>query len=737
MFDFNVYSKIKTKIKTFPLIRQFDSDDCGATCLLMISRYYRLPYSRPNIRELCHQSIYGTTLEGINYAANRIGFQTLNSKISIKKLKEIPLLPSILHWNDNHFVVLYKISKKYFYVADPALGKIKYKQDEFIKYWYSKGGENGVTVFLEIPIEKKNLKKIPIWKEYTQIINHLSPHLKYFFIILLCMGVALATQFLLPILSQKLVDNGILSDDLSLIKLVLLGYISISLGKLFFEFIRGWLALIVGTKFNIESISEFILRLINLQMHFFQSRKIGDILERIKDHYRIESFCTATIFDVIFAFLTILAYSIVLMIYNQILFFIFTFGSLLYIGWLFLFVNKRKIIDQQKFDQYSKSHSKVVQIVRGIEEIKLNGIGKLLVESWKKTQSVLLKIRLKNYILEQMQMSGGKLLSETKNFIVLYFAALFVIDDSITLGMFISIQYIVGLLTNPIEQFVSFIRSFQDALISFERRKDIYDFATDDLLVSEKLPKNYCFNIKFDKVSFRYNKLSHHPVLNEISLNIPKGSLTAIVGKSGSGKSTILKLLMGLYFPDRGNIFIGNHNLTQLEKKTWRQQCGVVMQDGYIFSYTLTNNISLGDSYNIEERLAKAIQIANLWDVIDLLPKGLNTHLGEEGIELSKGQKQRILIARSVYKEPSYLLFDEATNSLDTTNEKIIFSNLMNFCQGRTVLVIAHRLSTVKMADYIIALENGAIAEVGSHEQLISEKSVYFNLVSDQLDMNN
>ncbi len=729
---------------SFPHYSQYDAMDCGPTCLRIVAKYFGKHYKLDTLRDRSHITREGVSLLGISRAAESIGFRTMGVKIGFEQLKTEAPLPAIVHWNQNHFVVVYKITGKkgeeVMHVSDPAAGLIKYPVNEFLNCWQStaEGEEKqGVALLLEpTPDFYSSADEKLDKRRLSYIFKYLQPFRRL--IVQLFLGLLLGSllQLLLPFLTQSIVDQGIGNRNISFIYLVLIAQLVLTLSRVSVEFIRGWILLHLGTRVNVSLISDFLAKLMRLPMRFFDTKMTGDLMQRIGDHKRIESFLTGTSLNVIFSFVNVIIFGIVLLVYSYKIFVVFFIGSALYALWVVLFLKKRAELDNRRFAQMSANQSNVIQLIQGMQEIKLNGCEQQKRWEWENIQAKLFRVSVKGLALSQYQQSGAFLLNETKNIIITILAAKSVVDGNMTLGMMLAVQYIIGQLNSPIEQLISFFNAMQDAKISLERLSEIH--LRDD---EEKLEDNLVADTPSDadliveNLSFRYEGPDSELVLNNVNIKIPVGKQTAIVGTSGSGKTTLVKLLLGFYPPSSGEILLGQNNIDTYSIRHWREECGVVMQDGFIFSDTIAHNIAPGAESIDKQQLVRAAKIANIYDFITSLPLGFNTKIGGEGHGLSQGQKQRILIARSVYKNPKYIFFDEATNSLDASNERMILENLQEFFKGRTAVVVAHRLSTVKNADQIIVLEKGNVVEVGTHKELTASKGAYYTLVKNQLEL--
>jgi ATP-binding cassette subfamily B protein len=724
--------------------------DCGPTCLRMIAAHYGRTYSLEGLREKSHISREGVSMLGISEAAENIGFRTVGARLSFDKLTEAPL-PCIVHWNQNHFVVLYHIAetghapslrkRTRLYVADPASGKLNYTKEEFCNCWLStkrEGKDEGMALLLEPTPDFYSREEEKInRKGFSFLFSYLKPYKNLVVQLLLGMLFGSLLQLIFPFLTQSVVDIGINNQNLGFVYLILIAQLMLTLSSSTVEFIRGWILLHLGTRINIALISDFFIKLMRLPMGYFDTKMTGDILQRIGDHSRIQSFLTGSSLSTLFSMFNLLIFGIVLALYNLKILTVFLIGSLLYFGWVWIFMKKRAELDHKNFAQQSAHQSNVIQLVTGMQEIKLNACEQQKRWEWERIQAKLFRLRVKGLALGQYQDSGAILINQTKNILITVLVAQLVIEGQMTLGMMLSVQYIIGQLNGPVDQLIGFFRSTQDARLSLERLSEIHGKEDEEPVDSPKIreiPESK--ELRLENVDFAYDETSAgKPVLNQINLTIPARKQTAIVGMSGSGKTTLVKLLLGFYPLKKGNIYLGNNHLDAYSWREWRKRCGVVMQDGFIFSDTIAKNIAPGVESIDRERLLNAVIVANIRDFIESLPLAYNTKIGSEGHGLSQGQKQRILIARAVYKNPEFVFFDEATNALDANNERTIMDNLSQFFEGKTVVVVAHRLSTVRNADQIVVLENGAIVETGTHEELTKKQGAYYKLVKNQLEL--
>jgi len=760
--------------------------DCGPTCLRMVSKHYGKNLSLQTLRDKTQIGKEGVNLLGISEAAEAIGFRTQALKLTYKTLAEDATLPAILHWKQNHFVVLYKARNNKLFVADPAIGLLTFTHNEFKPNWISdkeEGQEEGIALLLDpSPTFYENIdeteEKQKTGLAFKNIFNYIFPYKKLVLQLFIGLGIASLLQLFLPFLTQSIVDTGVSTGNIHFVYVILLAQLALFAGRLAVEFVRGWILLHISTRINISILTDFLIKLMKLPVSFFDSKKTGDILQRMNDHSRIESFLTGSSLSILFSFINLIIFSIVLAIFNVYIFAVFAIASILYSLWVIIFLKRRRVLDYKKFDLASKEQSITIQLVQGMQEIKLNGVERPMRWTWEGLQAKLFKLSMKGLALNQWQQAGAFFINEGKNIFITFLSAKAVIDGQMTLGTMLAVQYIIGQLNSPIEQMIGFLQSWQNAKISMDRLNEIHRIDDEEpagMHLQNELPpqfakqivggrdisagislKNLAHNylnqediiatpsiikedirtsIIFNNVSFTYPGAGNEPVLKDINLVIPKGKTTAIVGVSGSGKTTLLKLLLKFYEPQKGEIKLGNTSLGNISHKTWRSHCGVVMQESFIFSESIAKNIAVGVEKVDMEKLRHATEIANVREFIESMPLGYNTKIGAEGNGISMGQKQRILIARAVYRDPELLFFDEATNSLDANNESTILRNLESFFKGRTVVVVAHRLSTVKNADQIVVLNKGVISEKGTHQQLVSLKGEYYTLVKNQLEL--
>lgn len=755
---------------TFPHFRQLDTMDCGPTCLRMVAKHYGRALSAQRLREAAEIGKDGVNLLGIAQAAEKVGFRALAVKVSIEKLQKDAPLPCIVHWGQNHFVVVYKISLGNFlsksralqqtqgdkergrsdnndwvHVADPARGLLKYSFAEFESQWattVTDGARTGVALLLETTPafhdKEDEFEQAKGGKTLTGLFSHFFRYRSLVIQLILGLLTGSIIQLILPFLTQSVVDTGIQTRNLNFIYLVLGGQLMLFIGRMSVDFIRSWILLHISTRINLSILSDFLGKLLRLPVAYFESKQTGDILQRVGDHSRIESFLTGTSLSVLFSLFNLVIFSAVLAFYNLTIFGVFFIASVLYAVWVTLFLKYRKTLDHKRFALNSKNQSTLIQLVQSVPELKLNNATIRKRWDWENLQVSEFKLNIKSLALQQYQQSGALFINEGKNIFITFLAATAVVYGQMTLGAMLAVQYILGQLNSPVEQLVGFIQRLQDARLSLERLNEVH--AIDDEEPAGKhfirrLPENK--DIKIENLTYTYPGAGNEPVLTDLNLHIPQGKVTAIVGSSGSGKTTLIKLLLKFIEPQKGGIKIGNLQFSNIGYDYWRSLCGTVMQEGFIFSDSIANNIAISDERPDIDKLLHAVRVANIQDFIESLPLSYNTKIGSEGNGISQGQKQRLLIARSVYKDPEYLFFDEATNALDAENERIIMENLSEFFAGKTVVVVAHRLSTVKNANQIIILEKGKVVETGTHEQLCRINGRYFELVKNQLELGN
>lgn len=727
--------------KKFPHYRQLDYRDCGPTCLRMIAKHYGKTLSREFLREKASITKTGVTMAGIAEAAEAIEMRTLGMRISLDSLITDAPTPFIVPWRQKHFVVVYKTNNSKIFVADPAQGLLSYSHEEFKNAWTNTTDNTGFVLLLEPNAQFYTLAEDKTkTKGFSLLLPYFRPYIKLIRQLFIGLLVATIIQFILPFLMQTVVDVGVNNRDIPFIYLILVSQLTLVLSQTLVSIFREWLLIHITSRFNIKMISDFLFKMLKLPVCYFDTRNAGEHLQRITDHTRIQNFVSSSTLNMVFSIITFCVFNCILIYYNLKIFFVFIVGSALYVSWTFFFLKKRAALDYKRFDETSQSQTNLLQIISGVKEIKLNNSQRKNRWKWEFTQISLFKTSLSSLKLSQYQSIGATFINEFKNIIITFLAATAVVDGKLTLGMMISAQYIVGQLNLPLSNFITFIQTWQDAKISLERLSQVHARDDEDLISANKateLPKDKFIELKH--LSYRYGGKSTPFVLKNISCVFQEGRTTAIVGASGSGKTTLMKLLLKFYEPTMGSINIGNIDLNTINNDFWRMNCGAVMQDTFMFNDTIAGNISESEQNEMidREKLNKAAFVANIEDFIQRLPNKFNTELGSSGIRLSGGQEQRIMIARAVYKNPFYLFFDEATSALDANNEKVIMENLNSFINGKTAIIVAHRLSTVKNADNIIVLENGEIVEQGNHNDLTKLRGRYYELVKNQLELGN
>jgi ATP-binding cassette subfamily B protein len=762
----------------FPFYHQLGLKDCGPACIKMIAQYFGRSYNIDYLREKSHIIKTGVSMLGISEAAEAIGFKTIGVKIDIQKLKEIAKShPSILHWDKNHFVVLYDykrtwFGKSKFYIADPAKELLKLTEKELIEHW-AVVSVDGITVDRVVGVDGVNdnepTSSQPITNQlinqpqgYALVleptpdfftreqndgeqkklgINYLLHYFKPFksYFVQLAMGMLLSSIITLasPMLTQAMIDKGVNMHNASMVQLVLMAQLAVFVGSILIQFIQTKILMHLGTRINVGMVSDFFYKLFNLSIPFFDSHVTGDLMQRIGDHKRVESLLTVSSLGTIFSLLNMSILVVLLGGYHPGILLIFSIGAVLGFIWTYLFLAWRKKVDYKMFHLGSKENSKVIEMLEGIQEIKINNSAKQHRWQWEEIQASLYKQKIVNLNVGQFQSIGGSMLGQATSILISFTSATAVINGDLSLGGMFAINMIIGQLNAPIQQLYGLVNSLQQAKIGMDRIGDVVlqkDETDTSLHLLNDIPEHE--PIIIENLSFVYGSERLSPVLDDISFTIPTGKITAIVGASGSGKTTLLKLLMKFYEPKKGNIYLGATHFKSLHHGHWRDKCGVVMQDGKLFNATIAENIAAGLPAEMSE-IIKAGKIANIDDFISTLPNGYLTEIGNDGTQVSMGQRQRILLARAVYKKPSYLLLDEATSSLDANNERKIMDNLNSFFTGRTVVVIAHRLSTVQHADQIIVMENGKIMETGNHQTLTTTRGKYYELVKNQLELGN
>lgn len=725
---------------SFPFVKQPDAMDCGPACLKMVAAFYKKSFSLESIRKRCFITREGVSFLGLSEAADSLGFRTIGVKIPFEMLTGNVPLPCIVHWKQRHFIVVYKIKNDKIWAADPAVGPVKYDREEFTRNWASTmadGKPAGLVLIIEpTPAFFEKESEHEKSRGFRFLFKYFRLYDKYFYQLILGLLIGSCIQLIIPFLTQSIVDIGLNNNDIGFIYLILFAQLALVIGRMSVEFIRGWLLLHIGTRVNVAIISGFLQKLMSLPISFFDTKLTGDILQRIEDNNRIEEFLTSASLSILFSFFNLVIFGIVLAIFSIKILTLFLAGTIMYILWISLFMQPRAKLDHQRFKQMSIAGSKLINIVNGIQEIKLTQSETSKRWDWERLQATLFGLKVKGLGIIQYQSAGATFINEVTNLLITVVAATAVLKGAMTLGMMLAVQFIIGQLNVPVNQIISFFRMSQDAKMSLNRLAEVHEMENEEHepgMKVRKLPEKK--DLFINNVSFQYEGPNSPYALKDVDLYIEENKTTAIVGTSGSGKTTLLKLLLGFYKPVAGEILIGDTRLPNLSLRIWREKTGAVMQDGFLFPESIASNIAPGIAEIDEDKMVKAAEIANIKGFIESLPLGYNTKIGANGHGLSEGQMQRLLIARVVYKDPEIIIFDEATNSLDANNEKAIVENLADFFKGKTVIIVAHRLSTVRNADKIIVMDNGRIVETGTHESLIQNKGAYFNLVKNQLEL--
>ncbi|KFF25120.1 peptidase domain-containing ABC transporter [Chryseobacterium vrystaatense] len=714
---------------------QKDRMDCGPVCIQMISDYYGKKYDLNFLREICNYGKQGVTINSLKGAAEKIGYDAHVIKAGLDEINDLDLFPYILHWGNDHYVILLKFTKKSAVIADPGYGILSVSKEIFKKNWYK--NNKGVAVVLSPAelLESNEPKRTSLFG-YTS--KYLKKHKKEILKIAATLLIINTLTFLLPFITQKIFDDGIAHTDKKMIYYLILSQLFIYIGIYLSEIYRNWIAVKLGGNISIEIIYNFFKKLIKLPIHFLETKVVGDYNQRIQDSEKIEAFMTSQSITSIFSMLTIIVYLIVMSIYNFNLFFLYISITLVSVAVSLYFLKKRRLYDYLIFKEKANIQNLTFEILNGITEVKLNGLEDVKLNQWKNYQNLALKLNVDLAKIGQQQYISFSALNQIKNLSITLVSSILVIDGLLSLGELLTISFIVGQLNSPIDQLISFFRDVQDSKLSMERISEIEDQKDEDNEKDANLKEVENENsIIFRNVSFSYNSTDR--VLDNINIEIPENKITAIVGASGSGKTTLIKLILKFYERYSGDIFIKGVNIKNVTSASIRKSIGTVMQDGYLFSDTIEGNIA-GETImdNEEEYQAlkqMAYQLSNAEEFISRLPLRDQTKVGSYGINLSGGQEQRLIIARALFKNPDFLILDEATSALDTKNEKTIHNNLKLFFKNKTVLIIAHRLSTVRNADNIIVMDHGKVIEQGEHRELLDKKNKYYELVKNQLEL--
>jgi ATP-binding cassette subfamily B protein len=725
---------------SYPFVRQYDAMDCGPACISMVALWHGRRVSLETIRKRAWITREGVSFLGLKSAAESIGFRAEGVRIPFSVLVAKAPKPCIVHWQQNHFIVVNKATDRKVWVSDPALGRMTMPAEEFLRGWAvaeSNGGPAGMVLLLEPGPGFTALEDEPPPRGgFRFLLPYLKPYVRQIALLIAGLIAGSAIQLAFPFLTQAIIDKGIANQDLKLIYLILAGQLALTAGRLVVEFTRGWLLLHLGTRLNISIVSDFLARLMDLPIAYFDTKLNGDILQRIDDNRRIESYLTSSSLAILFSLFNFIVFGVVMGIYSIPVLLVFLAGTALYVVYVTLFMPSTERLDNIRFRQMADAGNKMINIVNGMQEIKLAGNESANRREWEAHQKDIFKTRIRGLKIRQFQTAGGTLIHESVNIIITIMSATLVINGTMTLGMMLALQFITGQLNGPVSQIIDFMRSTQDARLSLERLSEVHAMEPEEQTGdAAALPVPAEIKVTVRGLSFRYEGPGSPWVIKDLDLVIMPGKITAIVGESGSGKTTLLKLLMGFYPPAEGSIMINGRKLDEISITSLRKATGVVMQEGYIFPDTILGNIAPGIDHPEMDKVWRAIDTANLRPLLDTLPADIHTRVGQGGHGLSQGQKQRILIARIIYKEPSLLLFDEATSALDASNERMIVENLSEFYGGRTVVIVAHRLSTVRHADMIAVLEKGALSECGTHDELTALGGTYYRLIRDQLEL--
>lgn len=718
-----------------PVLHQIDAVDCGPTCLEMVARYHGYTYGRPFIRQLCQQDRQGTSLAGLSRAAERLGFRTRALKLSLADLAGSVPLPCIVYWSADHFIVVTRIRGDRVYVVDPSMGRLRYRRAEFVAAWCPDGEDDARGVALAIEPSGAMLS-MPAGSERPGTGYFLRPLWQGVRGHLLVLGtgalLAFAIQLALPFLGAALVDRGISQSDLRFVHVVLLAHLVLSLSKVSIDAIQGYIISSVGLRLEMHLVAAFVRKLTRLPLSFFDGRRIGELMQRMNDHQQIQQFLVESLSILVIASLSLVVFGVILALFRPLLFVIFAVGSLVYLLYCTLFFNYQRRLNYKNFQTSARKQGLIVEILSGMQEIKLNRAEQVRRREWEKAQRACFETQLKAHAIMRLQGGGGEAVNAVKNLLITLIVAREVIAGQMTLGTMVAIQALIGQLTWPLGQLALLLIRGQDAILCHERAREIHGLTEEDEGASPRVAI-VPGDLVLRHVSFGYGGTRMHQVLRDVSLTIPRGKVTAIVGRSGSGKTTLLRLLLKFYAPDGGDIRLGDRNLADISHEQWRAAFGVVMQDGYIFSDTILGNIAVAEDEADHARVAAAARVAQIDTFVRSCPLGYRTRIGRDGVGISRGQMQRVLIARALYRNPDYLFFDEATSALDAETERVIVEALDEAVKGKTAVIVAHRLSTVRHADQIVVLDNGTIAEIGTHHELVKRRAAYWALVRHQL----
>jgi ATP-binding cassette subfamily B protein len=733
----------KRKLKFY---HQLTSTDCGAACLAMITSFFGKKYALPQIKALFEFTRIGVTMQDIVDSSQKTGFDAKVLKLTTEELMTFPF-PVILYWKQEHFLVYECVKEQkndtIFYLSDPAYGRVKLNKSDFESAW--KGtNDKGIAVALQpnenfekiqlLSNTKKSLFSLPI---YTQIKAFFAKNKSRYLFAFLLIIIGLAANWAIPFIFQRVIDDGISSKQINVVLYFLLAQFVLFLSYFFSDFLSN----LILTKFNfilsVELKQSLLKKLMKLPINFFDTRLNTETLQRIGDQNKIQQFVTWKGIEFVLNVLNIIIFGSILLYYNYIIFIVYFFLTILSVLWILLFLKRRAILEYAMFLKQSENSNIIYEFIMNMPEIKINNAQTKTINRITKLQEGLNKLELRSLFLNIYQLIGVHFLSKFKELISIAICAYFIINGNMSLGVLLSVSYVIGQLVSPTNNLIYSVKDVQDAKIANERISEIHDNENEDVGKNHHIKNTAIDNIHISNLSFKYPGKFSPYVLQNINFSIKKNTVTAIVGASGSGKTTLLKLLLAYYHIEHGNIYLNDKNINEIFSDEWRNNCGIVLQDGKIFSGTIAENIAISDPEIDLDKLIRVCKASSILDFISHLPMKFDTKIGSSGIQLSGGEMQRILIARALYKNPQFIFLDEATSSLDAENEKIIHDNLQEFFVGKTVLIIAHRLSTVKNADQIVVLKNGQICEKGTHTQLVINKGEYFNLVKNQLELGN
>lgn len=724
------------KRKRFPISYQLDTMDCGPSCLEMLARYHGRKVSKQLVRSLCQQDRQGTSLAGLARASEALGFRTLSVKVSFDDLKQKAPLPCIAFWPHGHFVVIRRIRGNSVDLADPGAGLTTYTRAEFETCWLDPDQQNwGVILLLEPTRQLLRVESKPSsttffdlsWPLWRDVRRHLWP-------LGIGVTVVLFVQLILPFLSAAVVDAGVLNRNLNLVFVILLAQLVLVFSRISVTLLQECLLAYVGVRIDMRLVSQFLMKLTRLPLSFFDGKLIGDLFQRINDHKSLQQLLTGTLWQVLLATLTLIVFGAALAVFQPLLFAVYLVGSLMYVGYIVLFIKRQRQLNFKTFHLSAQKQGIVIEFLAGMQEIKLNNAEQQRRWQWEAAQHAIGKVQVKSQMLSHFQGSGGLAINEIKNLVLTLLVAQAVINAEMSIGTMVAVQYVIGQLSWPLNQIATLIGQSHEAALSYQRAKEIHQISDEEDASAGVRPDERS-DIEFRNVSFAYGGTSRKTLFQNLSFKIPAGKTTAIVGRSGSGKTTLLRLILKFYAPDDGQILLGSGNLNDVSHRQWRDLCGIVMQDGYIFSDTVARNIAVADEMVDMKRVAEVARLAEIDQFVESLPLNYETRIGRDGVGISRGQSQRILIARALYKDPKYMFFDEATSALDAETESVIVDRLRNVMRGKTAVVIAHRMSTVRHADQIILVDGGKVVEVGTHEELVDHRGSYYSLVRNQLDL--